>query len=358
MIKLKYRKNQKMSWQYALANNIFFDEEDNDMFSSKKMNGNFYELKRKKLPMYLYKFYSPTIENISDVQNRLLWLASPDTFNDPYDCKLFFDISSFEQYYTIRSFKNNLIFSEEEKNIIYKTLNTKPHSYFESFPYKFRQIVENSNNEAILAFQKELWTNTSNINKYIKGLISDKYRIACFSAYMWNSKEYEQLMWAHYAQSHRGFCVEYDISPLFNDKIMDKDLFNIYSLGKANEYLLPSKQRTIMMNGFFPVHYSSKRIELSKTLCYAISKNLCNKKQRCDINIKVFRSIVTKTLPWKYEQEWRLIVDSKISHKVNHKIPFPFAKRIIVGVKASDELLRILSDTASLLNIKIEKEYI
>lgn len=54
MIKLKYRKNQKMSWQYALANNIFFDEEDNDMFSSKKMNGNFYELKRKKLPMYLY----------------------------------------------------------------------------------------------------------------------------------------------------------------------------------------------------------------------------------------------------------------------------------------------------------------
>lgn len=141
-------------------------------------------------------------------------------------------------------------------------LYLKSHSYFESFPYKFRQIVENSNNEAILAFQKELWTNTSNINKYIKGLISDKYRIACFSAYMWNSKEYEQLMWAHYAQSHRGFCVEYDISPLFNDKIMDKDLFNIYSLGKANEYLLPSEQRTIMMNGFFPVHYSSKRIEL------------------------------------------------------------------------------------------------
>lgn len=67
-------------------------------------------------------------------------------------------------------------------------LYLKSHSYFESFPYKFRQIVENSNNKAILAFQKELWTNTSNINKYIKGLISDKYRIACFSAYMWNSK--------------------------------------------------------------------------------------------------------------------------------------------------------------------------
>ena len=122
MIKLKYCKSQKMSWQYALANNIFFDEDGEDLFSCKKMNDNFYELKRKKLPLNLYKFYSPTIENISDVQNRLLWLASPDTFNDPYDCKLFFDISSFEQYYTIRSFKNNHIFSEEEKDVIYKLL--------------------------------------------------------------------------------------------------------------------------------------------------------------------------------------------------------------------------------------------
>ena len=73
MIKLKYRKNQKMSWQYALANNIFFDEEDNDMFSSKKMNGNFYELKRKKLPMYLYKgeFYQFNLSSCIRQQNSL-----------------------------------------------------------------------------------------------------------------------------------------------------------------------------------------------------------------------------------------------------------------------------------------------
>lgn len=355
---IKYSKNQKMSWQYALANNFFYDEKGDDLFSSNKMNDNLYELKRKKLPMYLYKFYSPTIENISDVQNKLLWLASPETFNDPYDCKLFFNDSAFEQYYTIKSFRNNDIFSEEEINIIYRTLNTQSHSYFESFSYKFGQIVEKSNNKALLDFQKELWVNSSNINKYIQNLISSKYRIACFSAYIWNTEEYEQLMWAHYAQSHRGFCVVYDISPLFDDSLKDEDLFNIYSLGKTNEYLLPSEQRRIMMNGFFPVHYSSKRIELSKTLCYAISKSLCNKKQIRDINNKVFRSIITKTLPWKYEQECRLIVDSKTSHKVNHKMPFPFANKIIIGVKASDELQRILSDTANLLNIKIEKEYI
>ena len=66
----------------------------------------------------------------------------------------------------------------------------------------------------------------------------------------------------------------------------------------------------------------------------------------------------TKMLPWQYEQEWRLIIDSYVSKKVGHKIPFPFAKEIIIGKKASDELKKILTETAKVLNIKIRTEYI
>lgn len=68
--------------------------------------------------------------------------------------------------------------------------------------------------------------------------------------------------------------------------------------------------------------------------------------------------MITKTIPWKYEQEWRLIVDSDVSQTVNYKIPFPFARRIIVGVKASNELKRILYDTANLLDISYINERI
>ena len=88
---------------------------------------------------------------------------------------------------------------------------------------------------------------------------------------MWDSKSCEQLMWAHYAQSHKGFCVEYDISSLFNSDVKDEDIFPFYCTGEEYGYLLPSEQRRIIMNGFFPIHYSSKKIEISKTLCYAIS---------------------------------------------------------------------------------------
>ena len=358
MKKIKNHGNQKMPWQYKLVNDIFSKEEINNRSLSEIIDDDVFKIKKQKCPLVLYKFYTPTIENISDVQNKLLWLSSPDTFNDPYDCRLTFNYEAFQQYYTIRSFKSNSIFSDEEKNIIYNASLTRDSFYIDSFSYKFENIVRNSMRKELISFQHELWEKAMLVRNYIKKLLLNKYRIACFSAYSWNSEQNEQLMWAHYAQSHKGFCVEYDISPLFDNAIKDDDLFSIYSIGKRDEFLLPLEQRQMMINGFFPVQYSSRKNELSKSLCYAISQNKYTEKQAKDLKIKSFRALITKLLPWKYEQEWRLIVDANLSKKTDHKIPFPFIKRIIVGVKASDELHRILSNTAEHLNIPITNEYL
>ena len=46
------------------------------------------DAKRRNLIFTLKKFYAPTIENLSDVSNRLVWLADPSMFNDPHDCEL------------------------------------------------------------------------------------------------------------------------------------------------------------------------------------------------------------------------------------------------------------------------------
>lgn len=358
MKRLNNHEDKRIPWQYTLINNMFSKQEINNCSLSEMIDDDIYEMKKNKCPPALYKFYTPTIENISDVQNKLLWLSSPETFNDPYDCRLSFDYEAFQQYYTIRSFKSNSMFSEEEKKMIYNASLTRSGFYMDSFSYKFENMVRNSMKKELISFQHELWEKTMLVRNYIETLFLNKYRIACFSSYSWNSQQNEQLMWAHYAQSHKGFCVEYDISPLFDNAIEDGDLFTIYSANKRDEYLLPSVQRKMMINGFFPIQYSSRKNELSKSLCYAISQNKCTNKQFNDLKIKSFRALITKLLPWKYEQEWRLIVDSNISKKTDHKIYFPFVKRIIVGVKASDELHRILSNTAAHLNIPITNEYV
>lgn len=347
-----------MPWQYTLVNDIFSKQEMNNCSLSEIIDSDIFEIKKQKCPLMLYKFYTPTIENISDVQNKLLWLSSPETFNDPYDCRLSFDYEAFQQYYTIKSFKSNSIFSDEEKKMIYNASLLRSGFYVDSFSYIFNNMVQNSMKKELISFQHELWEKSMFVKNYIETLLLNKYRIACFSSYSWNSQQNEQLMWAHYAQSHKGFCVEYDISPLFDNAIEDENLFTIYSVDKRDEYLLPSVQRKMMINGFFPIQYSSRKNELSKSLCYAISQNKCTNKQINDLKIKSFRALITKLLPWKYEQEWRLIVDSNISKRTDHKVPFPFIKRIIVGVKASDELHRILSNTAAHLHIPITNEYV
>jgi hypothetical protein len=339
----KYLRDQKMPWQYHMAKEIVSKHTDDKFALSLMEYQEFLNERKAHRPIYLYKFYPPTRENVSDVQNRLLWLASPDSFNDPYDCKLSYDRGNFDLYKSTRSFNGRDLFSSEDKRNIYEYRRKKDLNALHDFL---------SNDKSKQDFQKELNGCHDCIEYRIKNLMNGKYRIACFSSYFWGDKQYEQLMWAHYAQSHTGFCVKYDISEIYTEDFIKNDkAMESYFIVKQNGFLSSDEQKRLLLNGFFPVHYSSKSIKLSDTECYAISNHSENNKQLQSIYFKAFKATITKLLPWKYEQEWRLIVNSELSEKVNHKIPFPFAKEIIIGDRASVELARVLRDTAKTLGL-------
>ena len=92
-----------------------------------------------------------------------------------------------------------------------------------------------------------------------------------------------ELLWAHYANSHKGFCIEYDLDLLLTTNKMDK----IYS---------------------FPIKYSNKipQVDIS------------------DISGKGGLPIIkklagTKSKSWSYEEEFRLITDQSGSFQYNHR---------------------------------------
>lgn len=324
-----------------------FSKHTDDKFMLSLMDyQDFLDERKKHCPLFLYKFYAPTIENVSDVQHKLLWLASPDSFNDPYDCNLAYDQGDFDLYKTTRSFNGSNLFSAEDKRSIYEYRRSGKW-------YALHEMLRND--KAKQNFLNELSDCHNNIDSRIKSLMNGKYRIACFSSYFWGDKQYEQLMWAHYAQSHTGFCIKYDISEIYAEDFIknDKAMGNYYIM-KQNGLLTSDDQKRLLLNGFFPVQYSSKSIELSDMECYAISNHSITNEQLQSICFKAFKANITKLLPWKYEQEWRLIVNSELSEKVNHKIPFPFAKEIIIGKRASVELTRVLGDTAKVLGLEIQ----
>lgn len=98
-------------------------------------------------------------------------------------------------------------------------------------------------------------------------------------------------MWSHYADSHKGFCIEYDLTKVDFNK---------------NQFVL------------FPVKYSHKRPPIPWTSMLNNNETSINKKVLYDI----IMSVLTKDDIWSYENEWRFINLSKVNP---HFIEFPYA---------------------------------
>lgn len=93
----------------------------------------------------------------------------------------------------------------------------------------------------------------------------------------------DELLWSHYANSHKGFCIEYDLNKLL-DNFSNEDLY------------------------YFPVKYS--RIPPHIGMNDIIDK---------DLNSIVRKISGTKSRNWKYENEIRIIRNTSGKQVYDHK---------------------------------------
>ena len=87
-------------------------------------------------------------------------------------------------------------------------------------------------------------------------------------------------MWSHYADCHKGFCIEYDFS-------------------QAPDDLLP-----------LPVIYTNKRLQIPWRTAFQL-----NDETRAEANRVFMMALLTKDAVWEYEREWRLLVPSTMGQK-------------------------------------------
>ena len=107
-----------------------------------------------------------------------------------------------------------------------------------------------------------------------------------------------RLMWSHYADEHRGFCIEFDFS-------------------KGPEDCLP-----------LPVVYSEKRVKMP----WVPSQNP-SKEQVRFMTESFMKALVTKDIVWEYEHEWRMLIGAGDDKFVN----MPPISCIYIGALCSDE---------------------
>ncbi len=185
-------------------------------------------------PTYLYKYYSDSSLNWDAVRNNKMWYSAPCNFNDVFDCDIFIDEKSI--------FNSVLQMVPDKRGV-------RPGSPM------WRQLKQTLSQE-IVSLKSTFYEMKSTTG------------ISCLS-----ETDDSLLMWSHYANNHRGICVEYELLEI-------------------NKQL-----------GFSPVPivYSDER---------SVFQNLNSNTLDNDVTEVFIKSLTSKSPGWSYEKEWRIIQDN------------------------------------------------
>lgn len=196
---------------------------------------------KKPLPPHLYKYQPFTAQTLENLTNGSVWFSAPINLNDPYDC----DMAGIES---------------------------------EKLTEADFQLALDNMQPDLTPEQTAAWCPgglmtprfRASLIKYLEQ-VSDEHRadrrqhrgIACFS-----ERSDNIVMWSHYANGHRGFCLEFDttIKPF-------------------------STARPVNYDDSFP----------TVPLSLLFSKNYTD----ADTDLLLQAFVLTKAKCWTYEQEWR-----------------------------------------------------
>lgn len=184
-------------------------------------------------PASIYKYFREDQRSIVAVKENKLWYSVPCKFNDVFDCDILID----------------------EKAILNSVLK----------PFPDKRGVR-PGRPVWKEVQKQIAKEIPSLRTTLDGL-KTKTGIACFS-----ESDDSILMWSHYANNHRGICVEYDLM-------------------KINEQL-----------GFSPVPvvYGGERVRFG---------TIAPDKYEAESKRVLIESLTSKSQEWDYEREWRIIRD-------------------------------------------------
>lgn len=123
-------------------------------------------------PASLYKYYGDAQRNLHNIKANKMWYSAPCNFNDVFDCEIAVD--------EVAIINCALQMAPDKKKIRVGSL-------------MWKQIGQNMRRE-------------------IKSFCSTFEDMRCTTGISCLSESDDSLlMWAHYANNHRGMCVEYDL---------------------------------------------------------------------------------------------------------------------------------------------------
>lgn len=303
------------SWQRSMIRKLF-------PYSSSKLDieGGI-AAKSAHIPSFLYKYRNFLSKgHFEALQRQTLWAVPPEEFNDPYDTAFTFDTGrlliedqtaeEFLEYVKrLKGASNPSKVLRSERLV--KPIQMRAWNEKVSKELLGRDFTEDErrNFEAIDALSP------TRGKAQVREMVSFMRRN--FSVLSLTENPSSILMWSHYADNHKGFCIQYD----FSDRPEVRDL---------RRYC-------------FPVLYRSKLVDTTKYM---------EKPGETNPLFGQFISLI-KSDQWEYEKEWRIIYAFGGSQsKFEHKMPKPSA--VILGSHVSNEDRVAMEDYCGKSGIKLK----
>ena len=298
------------------------------------------------LPKKLFRYRSYNSKNVEALRNDEIWGSIVTEDNDPYEYIPCYDLDKI----------NELLQHEFDVDVVVKHISDIKSGFV---PQQLRTMLDDNivtqlvqrikETDDLAAITKALVLFKPVVMRFLQekynSIINDfflsittaeiQYNIACFS-----EDNTSSLMWGHYADSHKGFCLEYD----FTETIVDCNK-SCNDIKGCNKFLLGIP--------IAPICYSEKRFDATAGVLSIIQQVLANEakidmKNHFSDVLLVVKCLLTKSDEWNYEKEWRLFNWYPNDIKPHRPIVKLKTKAIYLGncmeQKHKDELLLIAKE--------------
>lgn len=189
----------------------------------------------------LYHYQGSRLDYLeSTLRENWIYCPSPGGFNDPWDCRPNFDSAGIDDPEQRSKW---IEFFKEQYSLLPQEVQANATEHFGATWYENDELLRRS----IADTTKNVATNSA-----------ERFRIFCFS-----TSPSSTLMWAHYADDHRGFCLEFDAT--------------------------------------------KEKIWRARRVNYVASFPIANADTIRDEDKLLETMLLTKSIDWQYEEEYRLL---------------------------------------------------
>ena len=282
--------------------------------------------------MIVYKYLDEK-GALATIENNSVLLREPSEFNDPFDSEFYVSNEEMEKAYDL--YVNFLLFKRVYQDLIVDNkkasvigLVTKANLSLDA-PIIKKTLVYKSRPYLHVGYKlglKVLKKNDSDLRKQFKQMVKMVMQglrrivlVSCFGS------SYDSiLMWSHYADKHKGACIEF--------KINDKD-FKPVSYCKC----LPSFRLTDALEILFGHEFGGREVDTNNPDYYFLLEPILSK-----FNIWVYEGEIRCVYSKSNLDKKIYVVEDKDGKKTLLKMPK--ITKVYLGCNANDDFIRAIKD--------------